>query len=138
MNAYRSANERWSSRVAPFVLFVIVSLFYWRLTLTNQYTWMDNPDLANLVLPWFQLQAREWHQGHVPMWDPTGWGGQPMFGQGQPGSAYPPNWVLFWLPLKDGFISAVSLNWYFVFIRYFAALACYALCRSLGRSVGAS
>ncbi len=76
------------------MLLAIVTLFYWRLTFTHQYTWMDNPDVAYQVLPWFQLQAREWHAGHFPMWDPTGWGGQTLFGQAQPGAAYPPNWIL--------------------------------------------
>jgi hypothetical protein len=124
--------------LGPGVLLLIAVLFYWKLTLTNQFTWLENPDAANLDLPWLQFQADEWHRGRFPLWDPNGWFGQPLIGQGQPGAAYPPNWLLFLVPLKHGWIRQSALNWYFVLIRYFAALACYALARDLGRSRAAS
>lgn len=117
---------------------LIVVLFHWKLTLTNQYTWLQAPDNAYQVLPWFQFQAAEWHSGRFPLWDPNGLLGQPLFGQGQPGSAYPPNWLLFLLPLWHGWVRQNALNWYFVLIRCGAALACYALARDLGRSRVAS
>ena len=120
-------------------LFVIGVLFHWKLVLTNQYTWLESPDLANLNLPWFQFEASEWHQGRFPLWDPNSWTGQPLLGQGQPGAAYPPNWVMFWMPLnKHGWIRQDVLHWYYVLIHFFAALTCYALARELGRSRGAS
>lgn len=124
--------------LGPGVLLLIAVLFYWKLTLTSQFTWLEGPDAANLDLPWLQFQAGEWHRGRFPLWDPNGWFGQPLVGQGQPGAAYPPNWLLFLVPLKHGWIREAALNWYFVLIRYFAALACYALARDLGRSRAAS
>src|SRR3954471_4047726 len=45
------------------LLFLTIAGFYWKLTLTNQYEWMRGPDLAEQVLPWFDQQAREIHQG---------------------------------------------------------------------------
>src|SRR5690242_13615451 len=87
---WTSARRWWG----PVVLFAIVVLFYWKLTLTRQFTWLATPDLANQVMPWFQLQAGEWHARRFPLWDPYIWGGQPLFGQMQPGSAYPLNWLL--------------------------------------------
>ncbi|MBV8842074.1 MAG: YfhO family protein [Bryobacterales bacterium] len=125
---------RWQRLVGPGVLFLIVVLFYWKLVLTNQYTWLEGPDTAYLDLPWLQFQAAEWHRGRFPLWDPNGWFGQPLVGQAQPGAAYPPNWLLFLVPLKHGWIRQSALHWYFVFARYFAALTCYALTRELGRS----
>ncbi|HEY7337704.1 MAG TPA: YfhO family protein [Bryobacteraceae bacterium] len=120
--------------LGPGALLLLVVLFFWKLVLTNQYSWLESPDLAYQVLPWFQFQAGEWHHGSFPLWEPNGWLGQPLFGQGQPGSAYPLNWLLFLFPLKHGWIREAALNWYFVLIHYFAALACYALARDLGRS----
>lgn len=116
------------------MLLGIVILFHWRLTLTHQYTWLENPDLANLVLPWIQFQAGEWHQHHLALWDPNSWMGQPLPGQGQPGTAYPLNWLLFLAPLKNGWLRESILNWYYVGIRCLAALTAYAFARDLGRS----
>jgi drug/metabolite transporter superfamily protein YnfA len=122
----------------PLVLLAVVVLFYWKLVLTNQYTWLENPDLANLDLPWLQFQAGEWHMGRFPLWDPNSWFGQSLFGQAQPGAAYPLNWLLFLAPLHHGWIGAAALNWYYVLTRYLAALTAYAFARDLGRSRTAS
>ena len=122
----------------PAILFLIIAAFYWRLTLTRQYTWLDNPDGVYQVLPWLQFQAAAFHQGQLPLWDPYEWGGQPLVGQVQPGAAYPLNWILFSLPLRNGFIRLGFLQWYFVLIHFLAALFCYLLCRDLERSRPAS
>jgi len=130
----------WLRRLAaPAAILVISVLFHWKLVLTNQYTWLESPDMANLMMPWMQFQASEWHQGRFPMWDPNSWTGQPLFGQGQPGSAYPLNWLMFWMPLNShGWMRQDVLHWYYVLIHFLAALTCYALARELGRSKGAS
>ena len=52
------------------LLFLIVAGYYWKLTLTRQFEWMTGNDLAEQVLPWFHLQAQEWHAGRFPLWDP--------------------------------------------------------------------
>lgn len=98
-------------------LFAVGAGFYWKITFTSQFDWVWGPDLATQVMPWFAVQARSWHQGTFPLWDPFLWAGQPLPGQAQPGAAYPLNWLLFKLPLDHGQISAVALQWYFVMIR---------------------
>lgn len=120
------------------LLLMLCTGFYWKLVLTRQYTYLDTPDLAYQVLPWFQFQASEWHRGHVPLWDPHLWGGQPLLGQAQPGAAYPLNWVLFALPLRDGYLRLSYLHWYLVIVHFLAAWFAYLLCRDLGRSRAAS
>jgi hypothetical protein len=72
------------------------------------------------------------------MWDPYLFGGQSLIGQGQPGLAYPLNWILFSLPLHDGHLTSMQLHWYVVLIHYLAALFCYWLCRDLGRGMAGS
>ncbi len=64
-------------------------LVYWKLILSSQYTFADSPDMVNQVLPWMAVQAREWHSGHVPLWDPYHWAGQSLIGQSQPGVLHP-------------------------------------------------
>jgi hypothetical protein len=120
------------------ILLVIVILFNWKLLLTNQFTWLESPDGANQILPWFQFQALQWHLKHFPLWDPNAWTGQPLFGQGQPGAASPLNWLLFLMPMKQALIAPAALNWYYALLRYIAALAAYALCRDLSCSRMAS
>src|SRR5215467_16260520 len=88
----------------PVLLVVIIVGFFWKITLTRQFTWLVNGDMANQVLPWQNVQALAFHQGQFPAWDPYLWGGQSLIGQAQPGTAYPLNWLLYALPLGDGHI----------------------------------
>jgi len=122
----------------PLILFLIVIGYYWRIVLAAQYNWDDNPDLVNQVLPWFAAQARAWHSGQFPLWDPYHWLGQSFVGQVQPGVMYPLNWLLFLLPMHDGYLALGFVNWYYVLIHYIAVLFSYALCRDLGLSRRAS
>jgi hypothetical protein len=122
----------------PAALLLIVIGFFWKLVLTDQYSWLESPDLANQVVPWFQFQAQQFHLHKFPAWDPFLFAGQSLIGQAQPGLAYPLNWILFSLPLDNGHISFTALNWYFLSIHYLAALFCYFLCLDLGRGIIAS
>jgi hypothetical protein len=124
--------------LAPLILLALTIGVHWKTLLTRQYQEFDKPDLTNQVAPWLQVQASQWHHLHPMLWDPYQVGGQSLIGQAQPGAAYPFNWLLFLAPLKHGFIREVSLNWYIALIRFTAALACYMLCRDLGRSLAAS
>jgi hypothetical protein len=122
----------------PVLLLVITIGFFWKITLTRQFTWLDQPDLVNQVMPWLQFQAAEWHRGHLALWDPRAFVGQPLAGQVQPGTLNPLNWLLFAAPLKDGFIPLGNFNWYFVLIHYLGAVLFYRLCRDLRLSPAAS
>jgi hypothetical protein len=135
---YRRVGDLPHEFLGPIILLLITISIFWKLTLTNHYTWLDHPDIINQVLPWYQFEATEWHQGRFPLWDPHHWGGQSLIGQGQPGVAYPFNWILFLLPLRDGRIPYFHLHWYFVLLHYMGALFCYWLCRDLKRSRTAS
>ncbi|MGD1094335.1 MAG: YfhO family protein, partial [Bryobacteraceae bacterium] len=118
--------------------FVLTVGVHWKTLLTNQYQEFDKPDLTLQAAPWLQVQAAAWHHRHPLLWDPYQVGGQSLIGQSLTGAAYPFNWLLFLAPLKNGFIRDASFNWYIALIRFMGALACYALCRDLGRSATAS
>lgn len=126
-------------RAAGFAVFAVIAIaFYWKLTLTNQYTWLESPDLAHQVLPWIQYQAGEWREGRLPLWAAFEWGGQPLLGQGQPSAVYPPNWLLYLSPLKRGWLRFDVLNWYYVALHIFAGWFMFLLCRDLRSSFAAS
>src|SRR5579884_2236148 len=93
------------------LLAALIIGFYWKLTLSRQFTFLNWPDLAYQVLPWYDVQARAWHRGVVPLWDPHQWCGQPLAGQMQPGAVFPLNWPLFWAPLKAGHLNLVFFHW---------------------------
>jgi hypothetical protein len=120
------------------LLLAIATGLYWKLTLTGEYTWLENPDQALQVRPWLDFEARELQAGRVPLWDPYQIGGQPLLAQVQPGLANPLNWPLFLMPLRDGHIPVTTLHWYWVLIRWIAAVFAWLLCRSLGASWWAS
>jgi len=96
-HAFRTATRFVTSIQGPLVLVLICVVLSWKLVLTDQYTWLNGPDFANQVLPWFQFEAQQWHHGHFPLWDPYHWGGQSLIGQNQPGVVNPLNWILFLL-----------------------------------------
>ena len=115
------------------IVFALVCGAYWKLTFTSDYTWANQSDMSDQVLPWLQFQAREWHAGRPwPLWDPHHWGGQSLIGQIQPGVMYPLNWLLF--PVAKSSITLPLLGWYLVIARYMGALFFYWLVRECGRS----
>lgn len=114
------------------ILLVLTSGFYWKLTLTHQWTYLEGSDLAVQVRPWLDLAAREVHAGRIPLWDPYEWAGQTLIGQVQPGVANPLNWILFLMPLRDAHIPMQTLHWYWVLIHWLGAVFLWALCRDLG------
>src|SRR5712692_4171257 len=116
------------------VLLILTVAFYWKLALSRQFTYLETPDLAYEVLPWYQFQARAMHDGVFPLWDPYEWSGQPLIGQMQPGTAFPLNWPLFVAPLENGYLSLAWVHWHFVLMHLLAAIFMYALCRELGSS----
>ncbi len=80
-------------------LLALVLASLWPLVFSSAYTYLDYGDLVFQVLPWMQVQARAWHAGVFPLWDPFVWNGQSLLGQTQPGAAFPLNWLLFLSPL---------------------------------------
>jgi hypothetical protein len=137
-------NSRWNGPGMPgpypalAFLLVVTAGFYWKLTISREYTYLEGPDLAIQVRPWLDYQAREFHAGRFPLWDPYEWAGQPLIGQVQPGATNPLNWILFAMPLRDGHIPIATLHWYWVLIHWLGAAFCYALCRDLKTGVGPS
>jgi hypothetical protein len=123
--------------LGPAVLLFLCLILYWRLISTpSDYVWFDHYDLCQLQIPRLQFFARSIHSGHLPLWNPHTWAGQPVLGAGQPGLLNPLNLIFTSLiPLKDGELSFRALNWLFVVLHFLGGWSCYLFCRgiSLGR-----
>lgn len=114
------------------LLLLLTTVFFWKLGLSNHYTFLDSPDLTGQVLPWYEVQAKAWNEGRFPMWDPYVWEGQSLLGQMQPGAAFPLNWPLFAAPLgSDGHVRYRFIHIQRVLIHLLGALFAFLLAREL-------
>ncbi len=129
---------RCSFLIGPLLVVLISIGFWWKVVLTNEYTPFNDADMAQQVVPWFQFEASELHQGRLPLWDPNQWFGQPLVGQMIPGITYPLNWLLLAAPLKNGWVNQAFLHWYWLIIHLMGALFAYWFCRDQGSSRGAA
>ena len=116
----------------PVLLLAMACGYYWRLTLTRQFSWLEHPEVAARVLPRLDLQARTLHAHRLPLWDRYLEGGRPLVGDWESGTASPLNWILFAAPLREGHIRLGALQAYWVLLHWLGACLCYALCRELG------
>lgn len=119
-------------RIVYPVLLVLVTLgFHWKLLFTGgRYTWLNSPDFAHQLLPWYQFQASEWHAGRFPLWNPYEWVGQSLLGQAQPGVLDPLNLFLYALPLNaNGWLQQSSLEWFYALGYVCGVLSFYAFGR---------
>jgi len=90
-------------------------------------------DLYYLFYPMRYFAAETLHRtGHLPLWNPFIFGGQPYLADGQSSMFYPLNWLSYWLPASTFFAWAAAIR------LYLAALFTTLLLRSLGCSRGAS
>lgn len=115
----------------------VVAVF-WKLVLSRQYTFADNPDIAYQVLPWLNAEVFAIRHWSVLLWDPYTWFGQSLIGQMQPSVASPFTFLLALAPLRDGHIQLFYVNVWLVFIHCVAAVFAYALFRDLGCVRGAA
>jgi len=86
-------------------------------------------DLTFLFLPHHLFISRTIGEtGHVPLWDPTGFGGRPMLGNPQSGICYPPVWLVWFagFPAALGWLTVAHLIW--------GGLGTYLLARLYGLS----
>src|SRR3954454_3792285 len=79
--------------LALLVIAICITVAFWKIALTSQYTFIESPDIGHQVLPWLQVQASAWHRGVMPLWDPYLSGGQPLPGQVQPAVFSPFTWL---------------------------------------------
>ena len=112
-------------------MFLIVTTFYWKLTLTRQFTFLESLDQADQILPWLDLDVSALKHGTIPLWTPYEWDGQSLIGQVQPGVVNPFNYLLALLPTKNGHIQIACVHLWFVLIHLVAAWFAYFFLKDL-------
>jgi hypothetical protein len=65
----------------------------------------EGTDTFSQFIYTYALGFDELSRGHLTLWNPYVYGGQPFLGQFQTGILYPVNWLFMWLPI------ATALNW---------------------------
>jgi len=123
------------------ILALLPLLFFWRIITPNpaDRLWLKAGDFTEQYFPLRAFSARAWVNGHVPLWNPHIFGGQPGLADIQSGALYPPH-VLQALALGwhgDGFPLAV-LQWQVILHFSLAAVGAYLLGRYWARRAGAS
>jgi Bacterial membrane protein YfhO len=117
------------------VVLGIVAVF-WKLALTKQYTFIDNPDLVNMVAPRLQPTLDAIRHGSILLWNPYEWFGEPPIGQVQPGVTSPFTFLLAMAPLHNGQVQFFYVQIWFVLLHCIAGLFAWRLFRELGCSAG--
>jgi hypothetical protein len=65
------------------LLAVIHAGFFWKITLSSQFSFLIHWDNANQVFPWTQFVVRSLANGELPLWDPHAFAGRPFVGEMQ-------------------------------------------------------
>jgi hypothetical protein len=67
-------------------------------------------DIASIYAYWRPFAAEQLRQGHVPLWNPYVFCGQPFLGWGVGGVLYPPNWLDLTLSLPRSINLGIALH----------------------------
>src|ERR1022692_2292936 len=80
------------------LLLVVVTLFFWKILFTRQFSVFVDYDNANQAYAWDQFSAKEIQSGRLPLWDPYIQAGRTFVGEMQTALFYPPKLALYLWP----------------------------------------
>ncbi|MBX3054472.1 MAG: hypothetical protein KF753_23570 [Caldilineaceae bacterium] len=121
----------WLDFAAAALLALLTVAFFWRTLSGDVYQPADGGDLVSFLYPTYRFAASVLASGHLPLWNPTLYGGAPFIADIQAGFLYPPNLLLFLLKPEFGY---GWMQWLAIGHLWWAGLGVYALCRALGIS----
>src|SRR5580704_14582753 len=115
----------------PALLLIVVTLFFWKIVFTKQYSMFIDYDDANQAYAWDQFSASEIQSGRLPLWDPYMQGGRSFVGEMQTELFYPLKLLVYLWPFHSGLLSLRLLHLVFVFSHFLGAWFMFLLCREL-------
>jgi hypothetical protein len=117
------------------ILLILVAtfLFFWKLTLTSQFSTLMWPESANQAYSWYNFTARSIQQGTFPLWDPYTAAGRTFVGGMETGLFYPLKAILYFWPIgPSGLFSQRAFHYFYVLSHFLAACFIFLLARELG------
>jgi len=131
--------KRWKSGLLRALwepLFVVLGVItvFWKLALTKQYSFLDSPDLANMVVPRLQPVIYAIRHWSILLWTPYEYFGQPTIGEVQPGVTSPFTFLLALAPLHNGQVQFFYIHLWFVLIHCIAGVFAWRFFKELGCS----
>ena len=121
----------WKDFAAALLLALLTVAFFWRTLSGDVYQPADGGDLVSFLYPTYRFAAAALANGHLPLWNPTLYGGAPFIADIQAGFLYPPNLLLF---LFNPDFAYPWMQWLSIGHLWWAGLGVYALTRILGIS----
>lgn len=114
------------------LLGVIVSLFFWKILFTDQFSVFLTYDCATQYA-WTHFAASSLREGILPLWDPYIQGGRSFIGELQTGVFYPPKLLLYVAPLnRSGLFPLRLLEYFYVFGHILGAFFMWLLAVEIG------
>ncbi len=95
------------------LFFLVVTVFFFRHFLSLSGTMVVSKitdDLAGQFVWWRQFGFDELKKGHLALWNPRLYCGEPFFGGFQSALLYPPNWLFMCLPLPFALNFSMALH----------------------------
>ena len=126
---YAIRNRLWLDLSAALLLALLILAFFWRTLSGDVYQPADGGDLVSFLFPTYRFAAAALADGHLPLWNPTLYGGAPFIADIQAGFLYPPNLLLF---LLNPDFDYPWMQWLAIGHLWWAGLGVYALGRALG------
>ncbi len=121
------------SRVRWFALIAaVIILFFWKITLTREYSILTDEEGTNRVYAGSHFAAASVKRGELPLWDPYAQSGRSVITDRQAALFYPPKLLLYLVPLKHGLLSPMLLHEMFVLAHMLAACFMFLLAMQLG------
>src|SRR5436190_2468174 len=81
------------------LLLIVVTLFFWKILFTRQFSVFTDHDNANQAFAWNHFTATEIQRGHLPLWDPYVQGGRSFIGEMQTALFYPLKLIVYLWPM---------------------------------------
>ncbi|MFK7804028.1 MAG: hypothetical protein AB8G95_20505 [Anaerolineae bacterium] len=86
----------------PIFFFVVAAIWLGRDLFPAEGWALGGADMRGLFYPWWEFVRNSLFQSQIPFWDPRHFAGSPFLHNPQVAFFYPPNWLVFGLPLNVG------------------------------------